>query len=776
MKYKRVFAALSALAAAAHPVLARDITDGVAITDSAAMEYLETHGFSLNALLSKDWKRGAESKVLNNAELAAIAPVAALRSVVRREFLEYQRSYLARSPVLSEIKEKDIGTGTNPAHRKFERNYLDSKAARFNLVGVINRLDRRFRSPGTCGEIRLLYRLAYKTMAASVNISDSGKHFRGRPIETESRLPVSINLVLRAKNTDANTSDDDQQCQDIAKHWLAAGDSGLSGKDLALSLLKPTGALGLVEPSQIDRMETNIQVMRLPTSISEGFGGNAEYLLNIFNWNPGSKSFSRKRLENQINREGLLANPGQLQAFKRWLFTPERLYELDEGTISIPEEFLAFTAITSAPGGTARATNRPFLGLISDPEAERRFNELKDAAARLSPDGQLRNIKSGFGLQQRLTDVSCTGCHQSRAIGGFHFMGADRKSTIRDLPPNAIFVAGSPHFYGDLPRRREVVKALAEGKAPDYGRGFSMRPSEDKRGKPDYFPASFNSVRNGWGSNCYMLTNGEAGADPSFKSWTCGSNLDCQPIHESRHEPHFGVCVTTKRKERLKFGDPFVFGEMTYRETKLPGRPGVFTYRDIYCAKSDILNKREAAPGKCLYPIPGDVYKQPASMTSGNAIHGYQYGGFFGGMKRRPLGCIDDRDPDTTCGLEGGATKFGTKPRSNNAFSKCVEMLADEKTSFRSCISSLKFTHESMLRTCNVLKTCRDDYVCVSTKSTLETKTGACLPPYFLFQFRTDGHPAPPEGSAAPPECLLPDADLGGLRPDYCARYPREDG
>ena len=409
--------------------------------------------------------------------------------------------------------------------------------------------------------------------------------------------------------------------------------------------------------------------------------------------------------------------------------------------------------------------NQPFYGLFKDAE-------LAAAVARADqPAGTLVNVRSAEGFQMRLNDITCTGCHQSRAIGGFHFMGADRKSTIRDLPPNAIFVAGSPHFYADLPRRREVVKALAEGKAPDYGRGFSMRPNEDMRDKPNYFPASFNSVRNGWGSNCYMLKPDDPAADPSFKSWTCGGNLVCQPIHESRHEPHFGVCVNTRGKDRLKFGDPFVFGELTYRETKLPGRPNVFTYRDIYCAKSDILNGRDAAPGQCLDPIPGDVDRQPASMTRENAVHGYQYGGFFGGMKRR-RGCVDDADPNTTCGLEGGSTNENIK----NAFGGCVSMLRDEKTSFRSCISSLKFTHESTLRTCSVLRPCRDDYVCVSTASTVRTSTGACLPPYFLFQFRTDGHPAPPEGSAAPPECLLPEADLGGPRPDYCARYPREDG
>lgn len=773
MLLKRIFAALAAcVAAALQPAIARDITDGVAITDSAAMQYLETHGFSLNALLSKDWKRGAETKVLNNAELAGIAPVAALRGVVRREFMDYQRSYLARSPILKDIEENEIGTGTSPLHRKFERNYLDSKAARFNLVGVINRMDRAFRSPGTCGEIRFLYRLAYKVTAAGVAMDERGNMFRKGKVETDSRLPVSINLVLRAKNLDSNTADDNQQCQELAKRWITAGESGLSGEELALSLLKPTGALSLVDPAQIDRMETNIQVMRLPTTVSKGFGGNAEYLLNIFNWNPGTRTFNLKRLENQIDRNELLRNPSKLQAFKRWLFTPERLYELAEGTINIPEDYLAYRAITSAPGGTARATNRPFLGLISDAEAERKFNELKVAAARLDPDGKLRNIESGLALNQRLTDITCTGCHQSRAIGGFHFMGADRKSAIRDLPQNAIFVAGSPHFYGDLPRRREVVKAIAAGTAPDYGRGFSMRPSDTMRGNANYFPKQFDTIRNGWGSNCYILTNGETGADPSFKSWTCGGTLKCQPIHESRHEPHHGVCVNTTKKNDLKFGDPFVFGEMTYEDVRLSRRTdGVFTYRDAYCAKTDIMNGRDAPPGQCLNPIPGEKN----STRPDTGVHGYQVGGFFGGMKRQ-RGCPDDRDPDTTCGTEGGATKFPGKPYRDNAFGECVVLLGDQKTSFKSCLSSNKFTHDSSLRTCSVLKPCRDDYVCVSTNNTFVTKTGACLPPYFLFQFRTDGHPAPPEGAAAPPECLLPEAELDGPRPEHCARYSREDG
>ena len=63
---------LLCVAANAHP-----IEKGVAITDSEAMQELETNGFAFSALMSPDWRRGAATPVLNNAELARVAPIAA---------------------------------------------------------------------------------------------------------------------------------------------------------------------------------------------------------------------------------------------------------------------------------------------------------------------------------------------------------------------------------------------------------------------------------------------------------------------------------------------------------------------------------------------------------------------------------------------------------------------------------------------------------------------------------------------------------------------------
>ena len=41
------------------------------------------------------------------------------------------------------------------------------------------------------------------------------------------------------------------------------------------------------------------------------------------------------------------------------------------------------------------------------------------------------------------------------------------------------------------------------------------------------------------------------------------------------------------------------------------------------------------------------------------------------------------------------------------------------------------------LRACDATTPCRDDYICARTPE----GRGACIPPYFLFQLRVDGHP-----------------------------------
>jgi hypothetical protein len=54
---------------------------------------------------------------------------------------------------------------------------------------------------------------------------------------------------------------------------------------------------------------------------------------------------------------------------------------------------------------------------------------------------------------------------------------------------------------------------------------------------------------------------------------------------------------------------------------------------------------------------------------------------------------------------------------------------------FADCLA--RHVNPAGLRACSESAPCRDDYICARTPA----GTGACIPPYFLFQLRVDGHP-----------------------------------
>ena len=96
------------------------------------------------------------------------------------------------------------------------------------------------------------------------------------------------------------------------------------------------------------------------------------------------------------------------------------------------------------------------------------------ALMKATEDGvKLQNIRSVAGFERRLNDITCSGCHQTRGIGGFHFPGVDWMAA---RPSNSTVVPASPHFFGDQIRRRDILTALRDGRQPDYSRGFSSRP------------------------------------------------------------------------------------------------------------------------------------------------------------------------------------------------------------------------------------------------------------------------------------------------------------
>jgi hypothetical protein len=497
---------------------------GAAVTDPDALRELDGGRFALGRALAP--ARQADTP-LTNSELFALPSMAPVRKALDEEFERYVVRHKA------ELPDESIGIGDSFVFQLFDRAMLYSDHTRFVLSGIINRMDRAYVSPETCGEIRLIYRLTRTDLP-----QQSGED------AVSPRLPMTLNVVFKAKGDRAVDSHGVAiTCAEIARRWLATGDWTSTGKELADKLTAPGGPLDLVTPDNLGRVETNLQIAHAPKSAVRDF--RTDYLMNVFDYDARSGVFAQAPMEDQIDRDRLLADAGLRQAFKTWLLDPAHFSELDRGTLVIPPEFLAKSAIASTPVGFAVSNLQPEFGLVqgdadtADPlfSADDVVMALKKAAERGMP---AQNIRSVAGFERRLNDITCAGCHQTRGIGGFHFPGVD---WMQKNPSNSTFVPASPHFFGDQIRRRDILAAMRDGRPPDFSRGFSNRPQ--LRGSTELAGTEYED---GWGSHCYQqmpgAKNNEKNNDISFRSWTCAEGLACQVMDKASR---MGMCFIKTR-------------------------------------------------------------------------------------------------------------------------------------------------------------------------------------------------------------------------------------
>ncbi len=501
--------------AAEGPALER----GAAITDPLALRELDRGRFAVARIMAPE--RSADIP-LSSGQLFGLPSMAKVRAALDAEFDRYIARHRAALP------NESIGVGSGHDFQLFDRALLDSDEARFMLAGIVNRMDRAFVSPESCGEIRLIYRLTRTSQAGE----------DGAP----RRLPMTLNIVLKARGGSmADARGAAITCAGIAKRWLDAGESTLTGADLAARLLARDGPLDLVRPENIDRIETNLQIVHAPKSVVRDF--RSDYLLKVFRLDPVARAFEEAPMENQIDRERIVADPDLGRDFKAWLLDPRHLNEFDRGTILIPERFLAKAAIAATPVGFDPSELQPGFGLVQGEGTNPVFSESDIVAAlRKAADVgvTLANIRSVAGFKRRLNDVTCSGCHQTRGIGGFHFPGVDWMAA---KPSNATVVPASPHFFGDQIRRRDILTSIKWGSSPDYSRGFSERPQLRTRSE---FLAELKGTGHydGWGAHCYQPSAKAADNDPSFRTWTCAAGLSCEAAGKTSR---IGMCFVKSR-------------------------------------------------------------------------------------------------------------------------------------------------------------------------------------------------------------------------------------
>jgi hypothetical protein len=582
-------------------------------------------------------------------------------------------------------------------------------------------------------------------------------------------------------------------CRTAAQRWLSVieGKKGRTPAQYAEDLVNPSsGPLSHLIGRNIDRLELNMQSYRKPASEDpSNFGTEATYLIRVFRWNSKNERFEAVELPNQIDRNALLCEPSDPPAFcafkdsnrKRlvdYLQQPHVVASVDNGTLELPAKLgiLSRRAVSISPGGSHRSANQPYWNSQSPEQQIISDQEIAKALARAKQAGiNLSYIESPQDFRTRLNDSTCTGCHQTRAIAGFHFPGPDRQGTPA---VNAVLLGGSPHFYGDQPRRLDVVKAIAKSKngklpASVLATSYAARPNS-------HYESALQGTQlvGGWGGACLMPEE----MKHSERKWECRAGLPCVQLFASGNDPGAGTCVPYGRTE---IGDAMQRGVVT---------TAAFGF-DHY---------RRVAPE----PITKDT-RIPVSALPGNPPPGNSYAAshqeFYEGEDPANASACQTKPPDPKCYDIRRDSLTGGFPAGMLRLSECVG-LPNEATcgllassGFNSCITNIGadsnydvgicfnyFTSFGGIRACNVSNPCRDDYICVRpmeystntygdrlhrlqvdayfrqvTKRDYDEndygqkrpdndwvarsdRRGLCIPPYFVFQFRSDGHPAPP--------------------------------
>jgi hypothetical protein len=376
------------------------------VTDPAVLAALEEAGLSF------------ARRVLDrpHGSLAALREAPRMRALIAT--LEGDLARVRRTDPLA-------GVGMRFAHRLFDPEWLRSSRAQFTLVGVVNRLDRAVFAPEHCGEVRLIYRLAY------------------RGDKVASRLPMTLNLVyFQPRATQAAQG---AECVEAARRWQHAAE----GRALAEALRGPYGPLGerLLSEAQLKSLEIDVQIVRWPSTIRPDMGGHAEYALRVLV--PAGTGWKSAPLENTPRAD---LSRAEREALRAWIV--ENLEAIDAGTALMPQAFADTLSTSVTPLGLGRLANRPFGRLFAASDF---------AGLELS---RFSNIVSPEALLRRLDGMSCAGCHQTRSVAGFHLLGEDPPDQVLD----ALAVPGSPHLMGELPRRLAYARALIAAQVPDPAR------------------------------------------------------------------------------------------------------------------------------------------------------------------------------------------------------------------------------------------------------------------------------------------------------------------
>ena len=581
--------------------------------------------------------------------------------------------------------------GDEPRH--FDTRWLNSKYATMKLIAIVNRMDRVDFDPSGCGEVRFIYRLSYRT------------------IKSSSSLPFFLNVV--------KTYPKRADCSNFAKLWK---------QPATTSTLRNT----ILKDLAFKQMEVNFQSLRFTSGYMHDFGGQAMYMQRIFRPNAGK--LESIALENTPDVIAIERNPALFTRFIAFLKQGDNLQRLDNGTlvINFDPQFLTKFSVSWSTMGRARSANKPFARLFRNHKQELNALDLT----------KLKYIKSHEALVERLDNLTCMGCHQSGGTAGFHMLGYadDRYShgfNRQQLPM-------SPHAYAEQARRLAYVESIIAGRTPNRFRPHSNFTEADwQPPTPKFRPAPLGQL---------CTTETSFSAAPHCGPIN-GQPTTCQrTVTTSTLPVLFGECVV--KGGRAFSGAVCWKGEITEAANQPQDRGilpsyNLFAFQDKWKLQGSAYSGNEISHLRCVLPQSG----APLGRSSTHCTLADEN---FTGLNLR------EKTPAQLCANQGG-----------NGFDRCAAT-----SNSGACLESRVV--RGMLDTCSPSRACREDYICqkfpdydkisatfygntkggkrvnLSTPDKISTSAlqelhaaeiGFCVPTYFLFNMRLDGHPSPATGS-----------------------------
>jgi hypothetical protein len=586
--------------------------------------------------------------------------------------------------------------GDEPRH--FDTRWLQSPHAQLRLIAIVNRMDRADFDRASCGEVRFIYRLSYRTA------------------QSASSLPFFLNVVKTYPKL--------PDCAAFARRWQPSGASTLSADALKSSALRDL---------TLKQIELNFQSLRFTSGYMHDFGGQAMYMQRIFK--PVGEILKPVRLENTPDVQAIQRAPRMLERFTQFLKTGDNLKKLDNGTllVNFDEAFLTQFAVSWSTLGRARTANKPYARL---------FAGRKDLLDTISLNG-LKHIKSRDALVERLDNMTCMGCHQSGGTAGFHMLGRAEDSFSHHF--NRQQLPLSPHAYAEIARRQDYVARVASQVPPNTFRphsGFTEASWSGPEAAPRFKPATLG----------HLCTSEQHFAGAPTCGAINGQPTSCvQTVTAAAGNVVFGECTVSGG--RIFAGAVCWKGEVSEVQTMPTDRGAIpsfnlYAFQDKWKLKGSAYRGGEVGNLRCVLPQSG----APLGRASRKCT-----------MSEENLDGINPAQamPAHLCANQGG-----------NGFDLCAA-----SGNAGACLESRVV--RGMLDTCSPSKACREDYICqklpdynrISAAHYGNTRNGSrvnlsspdrisgttlaalhdrevgfCVPTYFLFNMRLDGHPSPVTG------------------------------